>query len=124
MATDSLLLQQAYVAAFNVNRIFIKNNFPLHDNLTELIGRGIIKDKYRFNIVNSLDAPHELTESLLQEKDVKAFDKFIELCDEKNIWVDYEKFADYLRQEINKQKQKVGLPVTGNLFKIMSSLVR
>ena len=119
MATDSLLLQQAYVDAFNANRVFVKNNFPLIDNLTELIGRGIIKDKYKHKITSSLDVRHELTASLLQENDIKAFDKFIELCDEKNIRVNCKKFADYLRQEINKQKQKVGLPLPGNLFQVM-----
>ena len=127
MATDDpLLLQVAYVETFKNTQEFIKNNFPLCDDLAELIKRGIIKDKYRDIIANcsSLEKPHKLMESLLNEKDVEAFKKFIILCDEQDIKTYNVKLADRLRKEFNAQKKAVGLPQTGNLVQIMPSIVR
>ena len=115
MSDEPFLLQQAYVLAFTNKQVFVANNFPLCDNLTELIDKGIIKDEYRTSIASceSSEKGKMLMSYLLKEKDVVAFDNLIQLCDEKNIRIENTKLADCIKQEINNQKRIVGLPSKG-----------
>ena len=107
MSNKKFLLQQAYVAAFTNKRLFIANNFPLRDNLFELIRRRIIKEQHKARLAHSnlSEIGVHLTDCLLQEKDVMAFKNFLKLCEEKN-----KELADNTRREIDLQRAKVDLP--------------
>ena len=107
MSDVPYLEQHAYLTAFTLRQQFIANNFPLCENLTELIRRGIIQEKYRTQIAtcSSFERGTCLKDCLLLAKDVTAFENFLSLCEEQD-----KKLAINIRQEISKQRSAAGLP--------------
>ena len=106
-------LNIAYKKAFENLRNFIEISFPVSKCIGSLLEKEIIDKDCRVKLVNAT-TPGQKSKILMdylleQERTVTAYNAFIELCDSKN----YE-LAKRIRQEIEKEKNLVGLQSATN----------
>ena len=79
----------------------------IDQHLTALHGKAVIDDNYRLRIANEDRADQKvclLMNHLLEQRNLNKYDDFLNACDLIN-----KSLSDRIREEIVKEKSKVGL---------------
>ena len=106
------LQQMAYSTAFSNIKMFIEIQLPLENCFLEICEANIINADCQIIIVNERDINRKkniLVQHLQQVNNVGTYNKFIMVCDRVNTTL-----ADFIRKEIAKEIQNVGLTTEFN----------